>query len=451
METTEAGLTKEEKVMFSILGVILIVAVAFLIVWNFSNTDRQLKEENTPVSEPVTKEEDANQEVIEDVIIEEVVEEDEIENVTNSVTESDTTTNIKQVSNKSENTTKNTINQSKDNTQQNSTELSTPNEEKPIETIQPEQPEEELSWNLPTTIINEAIEEDFITIDKNIVLSNGTTQEAIVEIKKFADNTYNTVAVINNGFIAEKGIYKYYYTYKNETKEELLIVKERLKNIEIRTLSESIQYVDNTEFTEQEFNNIIENSKQTTINKNNNIYEINVTRVNKNTNKVALMIDFNENIESATTLMEGVEISSLNPNIWQENYTTGELRLLLDFDKIPLNEVIKLNVYYNGQEGIIELKLTLSDNIIEEDNAHPEDDSSSNESSTETSNDEEKSKKDDEEIIEESTQETSSEKIDITPEIEDTLNNDNSTQNSEVTQTSTIESIADISNTLRTD
>ena len=50
METNEQGLTKEEKIMFGILGVILIIAVGVLFINSFSANERQ-KEDETPITE----------------------------------------------------------------------------------------------------------------------------------------------------------------------------------------------------------------------------------------------------------------------------------------------------------------------------------------------------------------------------------------------------------------
>lgn len=461
METTEAGLTKEEKFMFSILGIILLVAVGFLIVWNFSNNDRQLKEENNPVSEPVTKTEKVDQGVIEDTekVIEEVVGEDKMENVTNSVTESDTTTNINKVSNKNNNVTTNTSSNVTNQNNQNNIVANKPSSpEKPSEDNGQivEKPEVIITWNLPTTIIKNAIEGDIITLDKNILLSDGKTAEATVEVKKLENNVYNSIDVIDNRFIAEKGTYKYYYTYNNETKEELLIVDARINNIEIRTLAKNLQYEDNEEMTMQEFTDILANSKQTNINKNNNIYEINIIRVNNNTNKIALLIDFNEKIESANTLIEGIEISSLNQTMWQENYETGELRLLLDLDKINLKEVIKVKVYYNGQEGIIELKLNVTENIKEtetnqKDNTKEDDEKSDEDlkkSDTADSEDTDFQKNDDdsdEGILDEPVQNNILENENINPDLDKPLSNNDILEYNSLTQNNSLESIDNIS------
>ncbi|MDE5888551.1 MAG: hypothetical protein K2H20_00875, partial [Bacilli bacterium] len=49
METNEQGLTREERLMFGILGIILIVAIGVLIIKAFSENERVLEE--TPITE----------------------------------------------------------------------------------------------------------------------------------------------------------------------------------------------------------------------------------------------------------------------------------------------------------------------------------------------------------------------------------------------------------------
>ena len=51
METNNQGLAKEEKVMFIILGIILLVSIGVLIINYFSNKETNLDNNDTPIKE----------------------------------------------------------------------------------------------------------------------------------------------------------------------------------------------------------------------------------------------------------------------------------------------------------------------------------------------------------------------------------------------------------------
>lgn len=351
METNETGLTKEEKVMFSILGFILLVAIIFLIIANFSHNDRNLKE--TPNNnKPVTKEEinppeEDNQEIKVDEVEEktsDIIEEIPVLNVTNSVTKH----NVVNVSN--ENNSKNQVNNT------NSSETSN---------TQPDiQVEEKITWIINENVITEAFENDVIEINNTVNLSNGQIANALVTVRKLENDTYNIVDTTNNRFVATEGIYRYYYTYDNTTKEIELIVKKRLENIDITPLTNSI-YQENIEFTEEEYNNIIKNSNNTIITKKDHLYEININQTTK-TNVVALSIFLNDKIDYVNTSSPSITIGSSYKEMWNEDYENGRLRFLIRTDEIISNEIIKLEVNYNNHNYVLELLFNINVNIDEQ-------------------------------------------------------------------------------------
>ena len=308
MKTTDWGLTDEERKMFSILGVILLIVAFVIVIWILSCNERVLKE--NPKVGPITSQEiNHGAEVKKD---EEIIE-------ANSASK----TPVMLLSDKKEN---NTIDDS--------------------------------TWSLPDELVTNAVENEKIVIDRDIRLSDGTTRRASVIVRKLEDNTYNIVDITNNRFVATEGIYKYYYTYNGITKEEVLVVNDQLKNIDIRAIDNDLVYYDNIEFSEQEFYDILDNSLEPTIYINNDIYQINITRTNE-MNKVVLLLNLYENINYIYTTTLGITIGSSYEAMWHENYSSGLVRLLVDFDKINPDEIMYLKLNYNGMNKIVKVKFNV--------------------------------------------------------------------------------------------
>lgn len=359
MNANESGLTKEEKIMFSILGIIILIAISFLIVMSFSKTDRNLKED--PVNnKPTTKDKiTKSQEETTPIRIDEVDEPSSniIEPVkTTHVTNSVTKYNVIHVSNKN------------DLKSENTTDEPTTTTDEVIPAI-PEVPEK-ITWDIPSTVLQEAFAKDTIYVDNTIILSNGLTAQALVTVRKLEDDAYNIVELTDNRFVATEGLYKYYYTYENITKELPLVVKKRLENIDIALLS-NVAYTENSEFSEKEFNNIIQNSNQTQITKNEHVYQLNINQTT-NTNMVALFIYLNRKIEYVNTSTPSITIGSSNPQMWNEDYENGRLRLLIRTDEITNNTPLKIEVNCNDETYVLELLINITKNII--DNENPSDD-----------------------------------------------------------------------------
>lgn len=359
MNANESGLTKEEKIMFSILGIIILIAISFLIVMSFSKTDRNLKED--PVNnKPTTKDKiTKSQEETTPIRIDEVDEPSSniIEPVkTTHVTNSVTKYNVIHVSNKN------------DLKSENTTDEPTTTTDEVIPAI-PEVPEK-ITWDIPSTVLQEAFAKDTIYVDNTIILSNGLTAQALVTVRKLEDDAYNIVELTDNRFVATEGLYKYYYTYENITKELPLVVKKHLENIDIALLS-NVAYTENSEFSEKEFNNIIQNSNQTQITKNEHVYQLNINQTT-NTNMVALFIYLNRKIEYVNTSTPSITIGSSNPQMWNEDYENGRLRLLIRTDEITNNTPLKIEVNCNDETYVLELLINITKNII--DNENPSDD-----------------------------------------------------------------------------
>lgn len=363
MNANESGLTKEEKIMFSILGIIILIAISFLIIMSFSKTDRNLKEDptnNKPTTkDKITKSQEEKEKIEIDRVDEpssNIIEPVKLTNVTDSVTKY----NVIHVSNKNDVKSENTTDQPSND----------------VEEIIPEVPEvpEKITWDIPSTVQTQAFAKDTVYVDNTIILSNGTTAKALVTVRKLEDDTYNIVELTDNRFVATEGIYKYYYTYENITKELQLVVKKRLENIDI-TLLNNATYTENNEFSQKEFDNIIKNSNGTQITKNEHVYQININQTT-DTNIVALFIYLNRKIEYVNTSTPSITIGSSNHDMWNEDYENGRLRFLIRTNEIQSNVPLNIEVKCNDETYVLELLININKNII--DNENPNNGSNNN-------------------------------------------------------------------------
>ena len=153
MDTNKQGLTKEEKVMFTILGMILLVAIWVLILDSFKEKEKNLNTNNTPIQETSGKTDNIKDDNINepvDVLIEEETEVKKREK--NPVVNISSSTGI---TNKNQSTQK----------------------PKPQPVV--------LDWTFKDTMVTNAFCGDVITIEKNVLLTNGKEHEANVVIMKY--------------------------------------------------------------------------------------------------------------------------------------------------------------------------------------------------------------------------------------------------------------------------
>lgn len=192
METETIGLTKEEKVMFSILGIILTFAIGILIINSFSAQERKLTEEQpiTEKEEKKTEEDGSNEDI--------TLKEENTSNVTKSKIAYVTNLTTKKKQPSKLETTKKEIEK----------------EETPVF----------VEWDYPEGIVTEAYANTTIKIDKNVILKDGSTGVAQVTIRKLIEDTYMIQDISSGELTLTEGTYKYYYTYADVTKELVLTV-----------------------------------------------------------------------------------------------------------------------------------------------------------------------------------------------------------------------------------
>lgn len=357
METNEQGLTKEEKVMFSILGIILAIAVGVLIINTFTSKDRQLKDNETPITENKEQKNNIEDEVTTDdsekVLIEELPEEYDIEMNENSIINVNSNQSPSKKPSNSEN--KNEDIQLEDEVNQTQPEDS----ENGIGSTGPTV----ISWSIKDTVITQAYNNDLIKIEKNILLENEKEQEASVIVKKQEGDNYNIIDISTGEFVATTGVYIYYYTYADITKELTLVVKDYIvpENIEILNLQE--QYNQSFAITEEEFNNLKEITNNSTLVKESEQFNLTINKNDDNLTLIPLVLTFNNDIPDSTIVSstnEGVEIVKTN-EAWHQKLTNQNIILWLDLSLVDINNEI-LNIKVDDKEYQLTLKISIINN-----------------------------------------------------------------------------------------
>ena len=183
-------------------------------------------------------------------------------------------------------------------------------------------------------MITKAHTNEIITVEKNVLLKDGTEAEAVITIRKLEGNSWNIVDISTGSFQVTEGTYKYYYTYGNQTKELLLVVTNKLEfeKLELLTLT---TYNEETIITEEEFNNYkstLENSKL--------LLEENkliVYKVGQKTNLIPVVLTLNEELQEPVlyTSTLGITLSTENQN-WYQELTTKDIILWLDLSVMDL-------------------------------------------------------------------------------------------------------------------
>ena len=338
MKANEEGLTKGEKIMFSALGVILVVALGVLIVNNFSNNNRSLTNE--------TQEEKCQTQVN----ISDEKEDETINDEKEILKEEKPSTPSSGIVNTSS-TIKNP------NKKPSTGIVLVPENPKPEPVIQ--------EWDFLPSLKTEAYENDEIIIDNRVMLKDNTFAEAVVTIRKLEGNSYNIVELINNRFIATPGLYKYYYTYSNITKEKVLIVYENLKHEKLEILSlNDYTFTEDISITEDEYNKLKDNNSISSINLENNIYNITLTKELTEYKKIALVITLEEGIFNIKNNGENIKLSK-DTESWHQTLETRQVIIWLDLENIEYDKENNMLFIYNDNiNAVIKYKVTLKEPVI---------------------------------------------------------------------------------------
>lgn len=392
METNEQGLTKEEKIMFGILGIILIIAIGVLIINSFSANERKLEDSETPITETKGQKEDKD-ETITDNQKESLIEDKPLENVTiNTVVSNQTSTKPTQT------VVKPSTPESKEDN------LGTGNTE--ILGI--------IEWSFKDTMITSSFANETITIDRNVILKDGTEVEAVVTIRKLEGNAWNIIDISSNEITVTEGLYKYYYTYGNQTKELLLTVKNELQPEKVEFLKLSEVYNENMTITEEEFTkyqNTILNSQLT---KKENTYTLETIKLDDTMSIIPIVLTLKDELIEPELNSSTLGVTpSIENNNWYQTLSNKEIVLWLDLSVLDLtNQEINLNI--NGTDYYLNLII-----IVKTTEEQPEDKEQNKDEITNEDKQEQEESAEEQPPKEETSEDTSNTTFDI-ESLEDT-------------------------------
>lgn len=397
METNNQGLIKEEKVMFILLGIILLVSIGVLIINAFNNKDTNLDNNDTPIKETSGQKDnikdDNNNEPV-DILIEEETEDVEINYQPVVNIPSSTGSNIKDQS-------------------------------IPIPKPQPVV----LDWTFKDTMVTEAFIGDVITIEKNVLLTNGKEEQANIVILKQELDSWITVEIIEDTFTVSTGLYKYIYSYGSSTKELLLTVNNKL-SIDTISILKLNELVDEPTITIEEY------TKYQTLISNTEL-DINNLTINNyvdTNNLLPLVITFNEDITNKiiSTNTLGITITNEQQD-WYETLTPNSIIMWLDLNTIDTtNNLINLDI--NGVTYTLELNITINkEETTNPDQGELDNDQESTEDNLDDNNQDNENNEDnnnqDEELIEDNnTEEDEEEELDPLEPQEDELEENSSSE-----------------------
>ena len=368
METNEQGLTREEKIMFFILGIILIVAVGVLIIDGFSKNDKSLNSE-TPTSEVETGKEESNTEDTESL--------KEAEEVESETKETNNEESEKGSSENTENKNEETVveepkenNESKNEEQsevkENEQESSTDNNDKKNLPYTAADDDEYVDrhnsgWNFNREIVTEAYTGTKIHINKNVVLENGVMEEAVVTVRRVIGNRLVIIDTKNGEFIAEEGTYVYSYTHNNLTKEIKLNVYNKLEaeSVSILGLKETDNEKKNVDA------NIYLNNHHATLTEDEDVYLITAVN-NRRSNEVLIKVKLNKNSDSITSKTRGVKV--LEPSNYHEELDNNEIILLINLDLLSKEDTNVITLNIDGTNYVFKLKVKMVNSSVEEEN-----------------------------------------------------------------------------------
>lgn len=311
METNEQGLVKEEKIMFLLLGIILLVSIGVLIINSISSKKEVLDDNDTPIKETSGQKDNVVDENIN------ATDENLIEDESEDIVVYQPVININSsLGSKKENQSK------------------------------PKPKPEFLDWVFKDSMVTNAFSGDVVTIERNVLLTNGQEAEANIVIMKYENDSWIIIDSTASTFIVDIGLYKYIYSYGSSTKELLLTVSNRVvvENVDLLDLNESID--ETSSITIEEFNKINTLISNSIIEINNDVYSLTINGYQETNNLLPLVIETNEDMtdKNISTTSLGIFISKEQKD-WYEILAPNSILLWLDLNAIDLtNNVVNLEI-----------------------------------------------------------------------------------------------------------
>jgi len=359
MEANEQGLTTEERIMFAVLGIILVIAIGVLTFNYFSNHERKIEGPNTTeVKEGERKDIVDNKEHI--TSIDNLKEESNdnsiviIEGLPN-VTKTSNITEISKVTKKKITKPTKASNKVKEYDEGfGSTAEVKEYDERIGSTAEGEVDEgavildnsENLDWTFNPNIVKESYANVFFKVPTTVNLTDGTEKETTVIIK---DNNTGDEKAIENGEISlASGNYTYYYTCNNQTKELPLTIYNKLENTKMTFASVK----DTSSKYSEEYKFLTENS---TITNNENNYNLKIKR-QKTLNEVFLKVTLPTSYSKVESNTNGITVSN-NPSITDLN--SNEFIIVLNLNSISLTKTNKVILTIDGVEYLFNFNVSI--------------------------------------------------------------------------------------------
>ena len=373
MKANEQGLTTEERIMFAVLGIILVIAIGVLTLNYFSTHERKVEGTNTT-------EKGDQKDVVDNE--ENTTSKDDLKEVSNdnstvtikglsNVTKTTSTTKLSKVTNTEKQ------NQSTTPTDDNSDEgIGSTDEGEVDDGAAILDNSENLDWTFNSNIVKESYANVSIEVPTTVILTDGYEKEAQVVIKE--NTTGNEMTIEDNHISLLAGEYTYYYTCNNQTKELPLTIYNKLDNTKIIIASVKDTYSNYNE----ELQYLIDNS---TITSNDNTYNINIKR--KTTiNEVPLKVVLPDAYTKVESKTNGITVSNDNSIADLNN---NEFIITLDLNTISLTKTNKILLTIDGIEYLFNFNITI-ENVEEVEEPNEENPEEENNNQEENKEEEEK-------------------------------------------------------------
>lgn len=355
MKANEQGLTLEERIMFAVLGIILVIAIGVLAFNNFSKQERKAEGTNTVEKERDKEETDKENDVPSKNSLKETTYDNskvtymglpEVTKTKNKFSKSKKTTSKSQTSNKEV---------EDDNMGTGSTDSDIIIDEGEVDdgAVIKEGEEELLDWTFNSNIVKESYANEIIVIPNTVKLSDDTYKEAEVTIKE--KETGKEILIEGNEVSLPAGEYIYVYKCNGKTKELPLTIYSRYENMDITILNEK-ELLDNSQ------TDLIYSLNHSKISNNRNDYKLEINRIN-NYNKIYLKVSLKETISRISTSQKHLELSNSKEYF---NLGKDEFVIIVDLEGISLTKTNKFFINIDGTDYLYNFDISINNDQVEE-------------------------------------------------------------------------------------
>ena len=355
MEANEQGLTTEERIMFAVLGIILVIAIGVLTVNYFSTHERvegtsttEKERDNQEDNEKNTPSKDSLKETTNDyskITFKGIPKRIKTKS-TNS--KSKKSTSPKQLSNQKE---------EKEDEDDNNGQGSTLPDDGEIDDEGVIKYGEELDWTFNTNIVKESYANEIIKVPNTVKLTDDSEKEA--EVKIVNSKTGEEIVIENNEVSLPSGEYKYIYTCNGFTKELPLVVYNRLENVDMEIIkaNDLLKEVDETNH-----DNLYYLINHSSISADKNNYKLDIHRLN-NYNLVILKAKMPVDFKNISTNTKGISLYNDNQTY---NLAKNEFIIHIDLNQISLSKTNKVFLTIDNVEYLFNFDISITNDTVDE-------------------------------------------------------------------------------------